>query len=48
MAEWGRQTASSLCSVVKPAGSGRARKKGRGKHEMYSKQSTVEASLFVF
>ena len=49
-----KEASAVLCSVVKNAGNGRARKKCRGKHETQSsvfplfttERSTVEASLF--
>ena len=50
-----KEASTVFCSVVKHAGSGRARKKCRGKHEsalplpkcFTTEQNTVEASLFV-
>ena len=51
-----KEASTVLCSVVKHAGSGRARKKCRGIHFLSAltlpkcfttEQSTVEASLFV-
>ena len=40
-----KEALTVLCSVVKPAGSGRARKKCRGKHET---QSSVFPHFYLF